>query len=62
MVLITFFIRTSLDRLNVKEATLPPQPGAQQTQIQIQQLPAEKRTEEERIKKISSIIRTLGVI
>ena len=43
------------------EATLPPQPGAQQTQIQIQQLPNEKRSEEEKIKKISSIIRTLGV-
>ena len=43
------------------EATLPPQSSSQQTQIQIQQLPAEKRTEEERMKKISSIIRTLGV-
>ena len=43
------------------EATLPPQSSSQQTQIQIQQLPNEKRTEVKRIKKIRSVIRTLGV-
>jgi len=42
------------------EVTSPPQPAAQQAQIQIRQLPARKRTQAERIKKISSIVRTLG--
>ena len=43
------------------EVTLPPQPAVQQTQIQIQQLPHAKYSEEQKIKKITTVIRTLGV-